>query len=95
MHHSKELEETIPTISNTQYCQKMSYVPLEIRRRNVYYSYFSDDTCVDLTEFQASRTYAPAGVVEPMFHHFDHDNNGCISIADMAAEFHTVDHNST
>jgi len=35
IHHWKELEETIPTIPNTKYCQKMSYVPLEIRRRNV------------------------------------------------------------
>ena len=30
IHHWKELEETIQTIPNTQYCQKMSYVPLEI-----------------------------------------------------------------
>jgi len=33
IHHWKELEETIPTIPNTQYCQKMSYVPLEIHPR--------------------------------------------------------------
>jgi len=33
IHHWKELEETIPTIPITLYCQKMSYVPLEIRRR--------------------------------------------------------------
>jgi len=34
IHHWKEREETIPTIPNTQYYQKMIDVPLEIRRRN-------------------------------------------------------------
>ena len=48
--------------------------------------------CVDIAEFKASRSQAPAAVIEPMFHHFDLDNNGCISVADMAAEFHKVDH---
>jgi len=35
IHHWKELEETISTIPNTQYCPKMSYVPLGIRRRSL------------------------------------------------------------
>jgi len=36
IHHWKQLEKTIPTIPNTQYCQKMNYVLLEIRRRQMW-----------------------------------------------------------
>ena len=52
-----------------------------------------DDLCINITEFMAARQQMPAAVAQPLFDHLDHDNNDCITLTDMSAEFHLVDHN--
>lgn len=57
--------------------------------------YFIDDSCVSYQEYVRSHQTMPPEVADKMFHHFDHNTDGCLMTADMSAEFHLIDHNGT
>ncbi|KAH3805939.1 uncharacterized protein LOC127834733 isoform X1 [Dreissena polymorpha] len=53
----------------------------------------NNDTCVSLTEYEQASPAMPTTMATTMFHHFDHDADGCLKVSDLSAEFHLVDHN--
>jgi hypothetical protein len=55
---------------------------------------FVDDTCVTEAEYTATSLAHAPEVATKLFHFLDHDKDQCLTIPDMQADYHMVDHNS-
>ncbi|XP_060561537.1 uncharacterized protein LOC132721275 [Ruditapes philippinarum] len=53
-----------------------------------------NDTCVTEAEYAATSLAHAPEVATKLFHFLDHDKNQCLTIPDMQADYHMVDHNN-
>jgi hypothetical protein len=61
---------------------------------NITYSLLLlDDSCVDHHEYTTAHHPVSAEVADKMFYHFDHNNDNCLTVDDMKAEYPLIDHN--
>ncbi|KAH3805938.1 uncharacterized protein LOC127835285 [Dreissena polymorpha] len=55
----------------------------------IYREDLNNDTCVTLQEYLAVHTCPQAAA---LYHHYDHNSDSCLKVADMSQEFHLIDH---
>lgn len=53
-----------------------------------------NNTCVDLAEYTKARPQLPVEITTKIFHHFDQDSDNCLTLNDMQADYHVIDHNN-